>query len=82
MVAWPLADVRFVRMGLLMIQTLRTAGLQNLVLIALMIYLLGAATPVLLLRFAARDAEDSCYLTVMLYAILLTFSILLAVVIF
>ncbi len=56
-----------------MTATLRAASLENIMVGAFMIYLLGTATPILLLRAVASDRQDTCFLSAMLWAIILVF---------
>ena len=56
-----------------MFATLRSASFESIMVGAFMIYLMGAATPIVLLRSVANDRQDTCFLSVMLWAIVLVF---------
>ncbi|MBV7332680.1 MFS transporter [Chloroflexi bacterium TSY] len=48
-----------------------TLSTENLIIFAFMIYLLGVATPVILLRAIAQNHQDTCFLTVILWGIVM-----------
>ena len=56
-----------------MFGSLRAASIESIMVSAFMIYLLGAATPIVLLRSVANDRQDTCFLSAMLWAIVLVF---------
>lgn len=54
-----------------------TLSTENLIIFAFMIYLLGVATPVILLRAIAQNHQDTCFLTVILWGIVIALGTML-----
>lgn len=52
-----------------MVGTFLSVYLGPILLCSFIIYLIGMATPLFLLRMMARDQQDSCFLNTMLWAI-------------
>lgn len=64
-----------------MVGTLLSVHLGRILLFSFIIYLMGMATPIVLLRMVANDQQDSCFLNVMLWAITAMLGILLVILI-
>lgn len=62
-----------------MVDTLLSFNLGRLLLVTFIVYLMGMATPLFLLRLVAQDKQDSCFLNAMLWAILATFCLLVLI---
>lgn len=59
-----------------MVDALLSIQLGRLLLLTFIVYLMGMATPLFLLRLVAQDKQDSCFLNTMLWAIMATFCFL------
>lgn len=62
-----------------MVEMLLSLHLGRLLLCIFMIYLMGMATPLILLRMMAHDQQDSCFLNTMLWAITAVLCFLLVI---
>ena len=64
-----------------MVGTLLSVHLGRILLYSFIIYLIGMATPIVLLRMVASDQQDSCFLNAMLWAITAMLGILIVILI-